>query len=284
MMAIQTDISLELLVNLAPDGWVQWITGLSDAIVIDFIHLPCRWIKSDRELLIKIKSRRRGEFIVLNRWELDYNRDVPRSMAASVAMAREKYRLPIYPVLVNILRPSRGTVINNSFQSSCLNLQVRQDFRVINLWNVDVEFAFSKSLASLLPFAPVMLGGKSENAVKRAAIALEAENGFEDLEQLLAIFASCTLGLELVEEMMNLQVEALRVSPMAAALKREGQQEGALQMLKVLIALRFGEVPKSLNIILLSLSAEELQQLVKPLLEAKTLYEFIASIYKVMEI
>ncbi|NEP46930.1 MAG: hypothetical protein F6K35_50215, partial [Okeania sp. SIO2H7] len=204
--------------------------------------------------------------------------------AASAGMVREKYRLPVYPVLVNILRPSCGTAISNSFQSSCLDLQVRQDFQVVNLWDVNVELAFTPSLVVLLPFAPIMLGGNNENVVRRAAIALEAENEFEELEQLLAIFGSCALGLELMEEIMGLQVEALRASPIASVLRQEGEEEGTLEMLKVLIALRFGNVPKSLELVLIFLNTEELQQLVKPLLEAKAIDEFVAFIHKVMEI
>jgi hypothetical protein len=284
MMALQIDICLELLVNLSPDGWAQWITGLNDVVVMDLIHIPCPWVRGDRELLIKVKSGRQGEFMVLNRWELDYNRNVPGRIAASAGMAREKYRLPVYPVLVNVLRPSYETVISNSFESSCFDLQVRRDFKVVNLWEVKVELAFTQSLAVLLPFAPIMLGGNNEDVVRRAAIALEAENEFEELEQLLATFGSCALGLELMEEIMGLQVEALRASPIADVLRQEGQQDGTLEMLKVVIALRFGNVPEFLDTILIFLSTEELQQLVKPLLEAKAIDEFVASIHKVMEI
>ena len=90
-MALQSVIDSEMAVNLAPDGWVQWLTGLDDVTVKNFIRVPCRWISSDvasatlreREVFIQVKSHRRGEFIVLNRWELDCDRDVPRKMTVT---------------------------------------------------------------------------------------------------------------------------------------------------------------------------------------------------------
>jgi hypothetical protein len=45
------------------------------------------------------------------------------------------------------------------FESDFLGLQARQDFRVINLWEVDAEIVFEQSLDTLLPFVPVLKNG-----------------------------------------------------------------------------------------------------------------------------
>ncbi len=97
---------------------------------------------------------------------------MPRRMRAYAALAEEKYNLPTYPVLINILKTS-DTVIPTQYSSNIAGLQVRQDYRVINLWEVDVNIAFEQPLPSLLPFVPILKGGEDELKI-RARIALIA--------------------------------------------------------------------------------------------------------------
>jgi predicted transposase YdaD len=159
-----------------------------------------------------------------------------------------------------------------------MGLRARQDYRIINLWEVDVEVAFDESLAALLPLAPVMKGGNNENVLRRAAVALEAEDRFEDLQQLLGIFATFVLELDLVERVMSLQAEALRASPWADLFEQRGRQLEALQMLARLVRRRFGDLPESLLGAWRSLSVEELEKLGDLFVDANSLDEFIASI------
>ncbi len=66
-----------------------------------------------------------------------------------------------YPVLINILS-TRDIEIPTSFISNIAGLRAIQDYRVINLWEVDVNIAFQQPLPSLLPFVPILKGGDSE--------------------------------------------------------------------------------------------------------------------------
>ncbi|NEP42399.1 MAG: DUF4351 domain-containing protein, partial [Okeania sp. SIO2H7] len=169
--------------------------------------------------------------------------------------------------------------------------------KVINLWEVDVEVAFDESLAALLPLTPVSLGqariatamlpspsarekrgGNDENVLRRAAVALEAEDRFEDLQQLLGIFATFVFEVDLVERVMSLQAEAFRASPWADLFEQRGRQLEALQMLGIMLEWRFGDVPESLRATLRSLNAPQLEELAKRLLQGTSLDEFIASI------
>jgi hypothetical protein len=119
-----------------------------------------------------------------------------------------------------------------------------------------------------------MKGGNDENVLRRAAVALEAEDRFEDLQQLLGIFATFVFGVDLVERVMSLQAEALRASPWADLFQREE----ALRMLGIMLEWRFGDVPESLRATLRSLNAPQLEGLAKRLLQGISLDEFIASI------
>ncbi|NJM76264.1 MAG: hypothetical protein HC852_11315 [Acaryochloridaceae cyanobacterium RU_4_10] len=75
-------------------------------------------------------------------------------MRAHTALAEEKYSLPVYPVLINILPPSSTVTVSDRFETSFLGLRSRQDYRVINLWQVDASIVFEQSISTLLPFVP----------------------------------------------------------------------------------------------------------------------------------
>lgn len=260
-MAKKADIGSKRLVSLAPDGWARWVTNFSDVTVIDFIDGQFQWVSRDSDVLIKASSRQHGEFYILNEWQLHYDTGIEYRIRAYAALAEEKYRVPVYPVLVNILRPSPKTVIGNSFRSNFMGLRARQDYKVINLWEVDVEVAFDESLAALLPLTPVMKGGNNENVLRRAAVTLETQDRFEDLQQLLGIFATFVFEVDLVERVMSLQAEALRASPWADLFEQRGRQLEALQMLARLVRRRFGDLPESLLATWRSLSLEDLEKL-----------------------
>ncbi len=86
---------------------------------------------------------------------------------------------------------------------------------------------------------------------------------------------------------MSLQAEALRASPWADLFKQEGKQEGkqeeALRMLTILLQCRFGNVSESLQAALGFLSADQLEELAKRLLQSNSLDEFIAYLTRVRD-
>jgi predicted transposase YdaD len=81
---------------------------------------------------------------------------MPCRVRAYTGLAEEKYNLPVYPVLINFLPPAKTVTIAPNYQSNFLGIQTRQDYRIINLWEVDANLAFQEDLLSLLPFVPIM--------------------------------------------------------------------------------------------------------------------------------
>ncbi|BAY39152.1 hypothetical protein NIES2111_35020 [Nostoc sp. NIES-2111] len=93
---------------------------------------------------------------------------MPLRMRAYAALAQERYKLPTYPVLINILPPSSTVTVVNSYEQEFLGLRAIQDYHVINLWEVDAEIVFQQPLPSLLPFVPILRGGGEASVVQRA--------------------------------------------------------------------------------------------------------------------
>lgn len=51
---------------------------------------------------------------------LRYTVNMPLKMRAYAALAQERYQLPTYPVLVNILPPPSTITIASSYEAECL--------------------------------------------------------------------------------------------------------------------------------------------------------------------
>lgn len=172
---------------------------------------------------------------------------MPKRMRAYAALAEEKYNLPTYPVLVNILKAS-DVEIPKSYESEFAGLQARQDYHVINLWEVDVEIAFAQPVPSLLPFVPILKGGAEESTVQRALQILRADEQLSQLETVMAFFATFVLDSALVQQIMRWDMAVLRESPWYQQIFREGEQrgeqrgrrEGIISGLEVALEIKFG--------------------------------------------
>jgi predicted transposase YdaD len=230
-----------------------------------------------------VNSPLHGEFLVLNELQLRYNAKLPVRMRAYAALAEEKYGLPTYPVLVNILPPSTTVLIQNRFDSNFLGLVARQDYRVINLWKVDAAVVFEQSLTALLPFVPVLKNGGEAAIVQQSLNRLRQDEQLIELESLLAFFASFVLGTDVVRQIMRWDMAVLRESPWYQEILKEGerlgqqkgrqegkqegkQEEGQLLILKQL-SRQVGTLSPEVTAQLQTLSLEQLETLGEALLD-----------------
>ena len=274
----KADISSKRLIALAPDGWVKWVTQTPDMVAQKLLDSEFQWISRETDTLIKAYSPTTGEILALNEFQFRPDPRMPRRIRAYTGLAEEKYNIPVYPVLINIFPPEGNTPILDHYESEVLGLKARQDYRVINLWETDVELAFEPNLQGLLPLAPVMKGGASEAILRRASLRLEDEERAEDLQRLLGIFATFVLGTNLVEQVMDLERQALLESPWGQAILEQGREQEAVRFLQRQLRRRFGEVPELVERTLQRLNVEQLEELSDRLIEVNSLDEFIAAL------
>jgi len=191
-MVKKADISTKKLISLSPENWVKWVTQIPDITTGEILNSEFQWISRESDVLVKATSPQYGEFLVLNELQLRYKPETPKRMRAYAALAEEKYDLPTYPVLINILKESE-TEIPKRYESEFAGLQARQDYHVINLWEVDVKIALSQPIPSLLPFVPILKGGGEESTVRQALQMLRADEKLSQLETVMAFFATFVL-------------------------------------------------------------------------------------------
>ncbi|RAM49805.1 MAG: transposase [Hapalosiphonaceae cyanobacterium JJU2] len=219
------DVSTKRLISLAPDNWVKWVTQITDVVAGEILNSEFQWISRESDVLIRAESKEYGKFLVLNELQLRYKPEMPRRMRAYAGLAEEKYNLPTYPVLINILKTG-DVEIPTQYFSSIAGLEVRQDYRVINLWEVDVSIAFSQPLPSLLPFVPILKGGEDESTIREALRLLQADKQLNQLETVLAFFATFVLDSALVQQIMRWDMTVLRESPWYQEILHEGEKRG----------------------------------------------------------
>lgn len=281
----QADIGSKRLISLAPDAWVKWVTNLPNAVSREILGSEFQLVSRENDVLLKASNGQGLDFLLLTEIQMRPDPRMPKRIRAYAGLAEEKYNLLVYPVVVNILPPEPPRKIRSRYESDLMNIKARQDYRVINLWEVDVAEAFKPQGIALLPLAPVMKGGDSESVLRRAVEAVEelpASEQPEDLKRILGIFATFVLGTNLVERIMSLESEALRESPWGKQFLQEGVQQGVqqgmLRTLQRLLRERFGELPSSVESDLAQLSAKQLEELVGVAIKVSSLEEFIAAV------
>jgi predicted transposase YdaD len=257
------DIGGKRLLGLAPDAWAKWVTQQDDVVALEILGSEFQWVSRENDVLMKVRSPIYGEFLILTELQLRYNTKMPLRMRAYAALAQEKYGLPVYPVLVNILPPSDPTIVCDRFESDFLGLQARQDFRVINLWEVDAEMVFEQSLDTLLPFVPILKDGGNQQTVRRALVQLQQNEQLVELESLLGFFASFVLDTELVQQIMRWDVTVLRESPWYL----EIQQEEAQALILRQLSRRVGTLPANVKAQVQALELPKLEALGEALLD-----------------
>ncbi len=109
--------------------------------------------------------------------------------------------------------------------------------------------------------------------------ALRADSQFNQLESLLAFFASFVLDTPLVQQIMRWDMAVLRESPWYQEIEQrgiqQGVQQGARQQLIRVLRRRFGEISQEVEARLESESVEKLETLMDSAIAVSSLDEFV---------
>ncbi|NEN97798.1 MAG: Rpn family recombination-promoting nuclease/putative transposase [Moorea sp. SIO3I7] len=273
-MAKRADIGSKRLISLAPNAWVQWVTGNPQVRASELLDAEFQWISRESDVIVKAKSPEHQEFLILNELQLRYSQAMPKRMRNYVALAEEKYNLSTYPVLINILPPPATVTIEDCYDSEFMGLKAHQDYRVINLWEVDADLVLTQPLPSLLPFVPILKGGGSESKLRSAVQALRADQTLNQLEPLLAFFASFVHKIPLIQQIMRWDMTVLRESPWYQEILQEGIQQERRRSLERILNLRFGDITLDISRKMPALTLPQLDELIAIALTVNSLDEF----------
>jgi predicted transposase YdaD len=280
------DIGSKRLISLAPETWVRWVTGDPTAAALDFLSGEFEWVSRATDVLIKARSERHGTFLVANEIQFRPDARMPQRLRAYAALAEERYGLLVYPVVVNLLPPRPSLAIAASYHSELMGLVAHQDFKVLNLWEVDADLVLEQRWSTLLPFVPVMRGGHRRAVLSQALALLRHDEQLADMESLLAFFATFVMTPDEVVKMMRWNMTMLRESPWYLEIEAEaiqkgmqqGLQQGQAEMVLRVLSRRFGAVPSRLAAAVRAAPGEQLPDLLDVALAAGSLDEVAAAV------
>lgn len=220
----RADISSKYVLAGDPAEWIRWLLQDPTVEVEEHLSGEFQFILRHSDALFRVRGKQ-GAFVIAAEVQLHPDARMPRRMRAYTALAEEKYDLPVYPVVLYLLPPGKGTTLPTAYHSEFMNLTAHQDFRVALMWEVNAHQVLEEGIVALIPFVPLMNGG-DEKAI-RAGVRLLRERGIgEEVEAALALFASFVMEPEQVRKIVRWDMAVLRKSPWYNQILQEGRQEG----------------------------------------------------------
>lgn len=279
---MSSDITSKTIIAANPDDWVRWVSGVEDARGCELMSGELQFIRRFTDTLVLVRASSVGEFIVLFEIQNSYILTMPDRMRTYAALASEVYRMPVFPVLINV-KPY-GKPIPTRFESEFLGLTARQDYRVINLWEVEAEDILARDLWALIPLLPTMKGASEELIeTARARVILDRHLQLTkmagELDFALALFTEAFFGKETALRIFGgKMLEIIAQTSLYQEVLRRGLEEGREQGLeeeirRVLFKLlkkRFGALDANTKENINELSVEQAESLAEAIFDFET--------------
>ena len=290
------DLGGRKLIGLLPDDWLRFVTSRPGIRSLEQLEGSFQWVGRETDVLLRAVDPEAGEFLVAIELQLHPDRNMPLRVDVYAALGEQKYGLPVYPVVVNIL-PGAASGVDH-YASTVLDLSARRDFRVINLWEQDARAVVDGDEVGLLPLVPVMRGGDDPALLDRVLERLRRTPELTGMEGLLAKMASHVLEKKQVLDIMRWDMEAETRLTFYEEILSEGiergieqgieqglergielgHREAAIQHLQRVLVHRFGAEAQTLAADLARYDVPTLERLLDEALDAVTLADFRAGL------
>ncbi|MFQ5594202.1 MAG: Rpn family recombination-promoting nuclease/putative transposase [Anaerolineae bacterium] len=220
----KADVTGKWLLGEDPAAWVRWMMADPRLEIEAFLSAEFQHVLRHSDILLRVRDAD-GLFLLLIELQLHYDPDMPWRMQAYAALAEEKYRLPAYPLVFYLLPPSPGVGLPEQYYYELRGLVTRRDFRVVKAWELDAREVLAEGPLALVPLTPLMQG--AGEAVLRAGVqTLQERKAGEEMEAVLALFASFVMSPEQIRQIVRWEMAVLRESPWYQEIVQEGFLEG----------------------------------------------------------
>ncbi|OCQ97410.1 hypothetical protein BCD64_21435 [Nostoc sp. MBR 210] len=257
----------KLLSEKYPDSFATWVMGgeQTSAEVLK-TELSIEPIRADYVTFMRLQGRiLHLEF----QTKIESEPPLPLRMLDYWVRLYRLYRLPITQVVVLLLPPAAGTIIETCFELE----STRHEYQVIKMWEQDPT-ELLKDIA-LLPLAPLAATTKPEALLQKVAqrvTQLEPEQRRE-VSGYVQILAGLKFEKNLIQQMFREGM--MRESVIYQEILQEGLQEGRLEEARSLIlrllTRQIGDLPQTMRSQFDELSVNELEALGEALLDFRQL-------------
>ncbi|MDI6794285.1 MAG: hypothetical protein QME81_15715 [bacterium] len=183
----------------------------------------------EADCLARVAEKKGKEFILHIDFQAEYRHNLPDRMLGYTYRVYEKYKLPVYSVLI-VLKET-GVKIRTKTEIKVRDLKsLRHEYKVIKVWEVEAEKILEKKITGLYPLLPLMKTDKSgEELISEAAELIEKE--VEDIEHkadayvALRIFSAINFPSSLVNKILKRR-DIMVQSPAYQEILQEGEMIG----------------------------------------------------------
>ncbi|MEH2139953.1 Rpn family recombination-promoting nuclease/putative transposase [Nostoc sp.] len=257
----------KLLSEKHPERFASWVLGTEQTSVkVLKTELSIEPIRADYVTFLQLEGRiLHLEF----QTKLESTPPLPLRMLDYWVRLYRLYRLPITQVVVLLLPPAPGTVIETVFSVET----TRHEYRVIQMWLENPESFLNDP--ALLPLAPLAATTQPQGLLQRV---VEKVNQLEprqrpEISAYTQILAGLKYNQDLIRQLFREGI--MRESVIYQEILAEGEQrgreegrktEGQLLILRLLTR-RVGELPQEVRSRIENLSLEQLENLGEALLD-----------------
>lgn len=288
--ARSADLGGRQLIGLRPDDWLRFVTGRAEVRCLEQMEGRLQWVGRETDVLLRAMDPEAGEFLVNIELQLRPDPRMPLRSEVYAALAEQTYRLPVLPVVVNIL-PGAAADLDH-YESAVLGFRARRDLRVIRLWEWEARRVVDQDITGLLPLVPVMDGGADPALLTGVLDRLRRTPELAGMEMLLAYMAGLVLdkadvldlmrwnmgaatGLTFYEEILREGVEQGLERGVAVG-REHGHRDAALQHLQRILRRRFGPAADDLAPLLVERDRATLELLLDEAVDVPSLAAFRA--------
>jgi len=176
-----------------------------------------------------------------------------------------QYQVSIIQVVIVLLPPTAGTVIQDYFQVG----ETQHRFRVVSLWEQDPQLFLNDP--ALLPLAPLAATSQPEALLRQVAAQigrLESEQQRQELSTYTQIFAGLKFKQPLIRQIFREGM--MRESVIYQEILQEGRQVEASSLILRQLNRRCGVLTPTLEATIRGLAVEQLEGLAEALLDFST--------------
>ena len=252
----------KLLAEKNPETFTQWLVGdVSGEVTVLKTELSIEPIRADTITLLKTM-----ESILHIEFQTQWPSKPPMPLRLLDYWVRlyRLYGLPVIQVVIVLMPPPEGTVIESFFQVG----GTRHEFTVIKMWEQDSEFFLNNPV--LLPFATLTQLGNSEALLNQVAQKVEEVESIEEKQQ-ISSYVQIIAGLKYDGDSIRriFREDIMRESVIYQEILKEGEIKGEARAearrIQELERMTIGLLNEGLSIATISrltkLSIEEIQQI-----------------------
>ncbi|MFB2938066.1 DUF4351 domain-containing protein [Aerosakkonemataceae cyanobacterium BLCC-F154] len=262
----------KLLSEKYPDRFAAWILGeLPPSVQVLKTELSIEPIRADSVTFLNTSERiLHLEFQV----KLESEPPLPFRMLDYWTRLYRLYRKPITQVIILLLPPAEGTVIETAFVLE----RTRHEYRVIRLWEEDPNIFLSD--IALLPLASLAATSQPEQLLAQVAQEVDRIESIEQKRE-VSTYIQILAGLKFNKTVLRqlFREKTMRESVIYQEILQEGRQEGlqegrqegfqqeAFALIVRLLTRKFGTIDEGIRSHLSTLPVALLEDLAEALLD-----------------